>query len=109
MTVREKASADPLAGVDWGSVFVQAVAIARACTPERDVEDVAQEGLRMVVEGDAPWNPAGGKSLPQHVADVGVKARSHRRRTERRRKNPKMIGKLVEAFDVPPATPEIRY
>lgn len=95
-----------LTGVDWKTVFAQAVAIASAVTRGSDVLDVVQEGIRLVLEGDEPWDPASGKALPQHVAEVGVRARGNRLRSDRRRQGPKMVGKLVVALDVPPPTPE---
>jgi len=102
----DQPSSDPLAGVDWGEVSVQAAVIVAACTTPRDVEDVVQQGLLLVLEGDAPWDPAGGKTIGEHVAAIGIRAYRNARRNERRRKDPKMVAKLIVEFDVPPPTPE---
>jgi hypothetical protein len=104
--MNDQAPSDPLAGVDWGEVSVQAAVIVSACTPARDVGDVVQQGLLLVLEGEAPWDPADGKTLGEHAAAVGIRAYRNARRTERRRKDPKIVAKLVMEFDVPPLTPE---
>ena len=56
--------------------------------------------------GKAPWDPAGKETLAQHLVTVGLYAHRKKERTERRRRHPKVISKIVQMFGGPPATPE---
>jgi hypothetical protein len=91
--------------IDWGSVFAQAVAIALKYT-RGDAEEVVQEAMVLYFEGAAPWDASGRMTLPEHLVHVGLYERRKRERTERRRRHPKVIGKLVHIFDRPPRTAE---
>jgi DNA-directed RNA polymerase specialized sigma24 family protein len=91
--------------VDWGRVFADAVHIARAIT-KRDAEEIVQEAMVLFFAGKAAWGPAGKETLAQHLVTVGLCARRKKERTERRRRHPKVVGKMGQEFDQPPATPE---
>jgi DNA-directed RNA polymerase specialized sigma24 family protein len=101
------ANQDP-SNIDWGRVYAQAVAIAIAFS-RRNAEDVVQEGMKLFFAGEAPWDSAGETSLPEHLVAEGRKALENKERTERRRRHPRVMGKVVHAFDQPPPTPEDDY
>jgi hypothetical protein len=103
-----RAPADPLADVDWGDVAVAAAILVAKVTRARFVEDAVQEGLRLVLEGERPWDRAGGKTLAEHVAEVAVRADRNGRRSDRRRHSREMVSKVRVALDAGPATPEER-
>ena len=98
---------DPLASMDnddWGRAIAEAVAIALPFAPQ-DAEDLVQDAALRVFEGKAPWNPKE-TSLPLHLAQVGLKARSNQRRSERRRRRPSVVAKLIAFFDERVPTPQ---
>ena len=98
------ADADPKT-CDWGRVFAEAVALASTFT-KRDAEDVVQEAMRLHFEGEAPYDPAQGATLAQHLVSVGMKARSNRARIERRRNRPKFVTTLRLLFGGGTPTPQ---
>src|SRR5690349_7070681 len=101
---------DPLASMsndDWGDAIAEAVAIALPFAPQ-DAEELVQNAAVRVLEGEAPWNPQE-KSLALHLAEIGLEARSKRRRTERRRRRPLMMAKLVAFFQRDVPTPQELY
>ena len=95
-------------GIDWAHVYVEAVNLAADIT-KRDAQDVVNEAVTLYLAGEAPYDPADGKTLAEHLVHVGLTARAKRRRTERRRKKPGMMWKVIQFFDRPPPTPEERY
>ncbi|HEV3191803.1 MAG TPA: hypothetical protein VGY54_14935 [Polyangiaceae bacterium] len=94
--------------IDWARIYAEAVRLAADVTG-RDAEDVVNEAVALYLEGRAPYDPTDGKTLAKHLVDIGVTARAKRRRTERRRRKPGVMGKLIQLFDRPPATSEQRY
>jgi DNA-directed RNA polymerase specialized sigma24 family protein len=95
-----------LSNVDWERVFAEAVDIALAYT-KRDVEDLVEDAMELLFAGEAAWDDSSKHTLPEHLVLVGLKARRNRMRTERRRRNPKVIGKMVQLFEEDrPPTPE---
>ena len=90
---------DPLAGVDWGRTFAEAVAIALKVMSEADADDVATAGVEKVIDGSAPWDPAGGKTLAGHVVAVGYNVLRNERRKVRRRMNGDFVAKVSIAID----------
>jgi hypothetical protein len=93
--------------VDWGEVYAAALAIALECVPKQDAEDVVMDGVRKVIEGSAPYDRAGGKSLPEHVVAVGFNERRNRRRKIFRRMRRAFVNRFIQTFDEKlPATPE---
>jgi DNA-directed RNA polymerase specialized sigma24 family protein len=93
------------AKIDWGRAMAEAVAIALNYAP-RDAEELVHNAIVLVLEGTAPWDAGSTTSLAQHLVEVGLKARRNRRRSERRRRRPGVLGKLIAMFDKPPLTPE---
>jgi DNA-directed RNA polymerase specialized sigma24 family protein len=92
--------------VDWGRVFAEAVAIALGFT-KNDAEDVVQQGMTLLFDGTAPFDAASGKTLAQHLVEVGRLEHAKKQRTERRRRHPRVVAKLVQWFDgAAPPTPE---
>jgi hypothetical protein len=91
-------AAPDLPDVDWGRVFAEAVAIALKFT-RRDVEDLVEDAMTMLFAGETRWDPAGKETLAEHLAAVGLKARFNKLRTERRRRNPRVVGKMVQMFE----------
>jgi hypothetical protein len=72
---RVETAADPLAGVDWAQVYLRALIIARTRFREQDIDDVVGEGVKRVLEGKAPWDEAKGRTLAEHVVQIGANAR----------------------------------
>jgi hypothetical protein len=95
---------DPKA-VDWGRIYAEALEIALSFT-SREEDEVVQQGMTLVIDGTAPFDPDGTTTLAAHVVSVGLAARRNRERTERRRRRPKVVGKLTHWLDVEPPTPE---
>jgi hypothetical protein len=91
--------------VDWGRVFAEALEIAQGFAA-RDAEDLVQQGMTLLLEGTAPFDPAGEVTLAAHVVRVGLDALRHRERSERRRRRPQTIAKLTHWLDGEPPTPE---
>jgi hypothetical protein len=92
--------------VDWGRLFAEAVLLAEGLELP-DPEGLAQEGITMLFEGQAPpWDPSGETTLAEHVVMEARRERENRARVERRRRNPKMTAKLAQEFDRAPPTPE---
>jgi DNA-directed RNA polymerase specialized sigma24 family protein len=94
--------------IDWARIYVQAVNLAADVT-KRDAQDVVKDAVALYLAGQAPYDPAEGKTLAEHLVHIGLTARAKRRRTERRRKKRGMMGKLIHLFDRPPPTSEERY
>jgi hypothetical protein len=95
---------DPKA-VDWGRVFAEAVLLAQVVRP-RDAEDIVTEGMTLLLDGTAPFDAAGTETLAQHLVEAGLRAWRNRERTERRRRRPDKVAKLVQYLDEAPPTPE---
>jgi DNA-directed RNA polymerase specialized sigma24 family protein len=91
--------------VDWGRVFAEALEIAQGVAA-RDAEDLVQQGMTLLLEGTAPFDPAGGVALPAHIVKVALEASRNRERSERRRRRPQTIAKLAHWLDGEPPTPE---
>jgi len=91
--------------VDWGRAFAEAVAIAATKRP-RDAEDIAQQGLTQLLEGQAPFDPDAGATLAEHIVAAGLHDLKSRERTERKRRRPDRVAKLTHLMDVEPPTPE---
>jgi DNA-directed RNA polymerase specialized sigma24 family protein len=91
--------------VDWGRVYVETVRAARLLT-RRGVEELVQEAMKLYFGGKAPWSPSQRESLPEHLALVGLNARSKAERIERRRRHPRIMAKVIQALYHPPPTPE---
>ena len=97
---------DP-ASVDWGRVYVEALTLTRELkVSEVEADEIVQQGMTLVLEGEEPFDPDGGATLADHVVQVGKAARDIQRRVERRRRSPKKLAKLEHYTDVPPPTPE---
>jgi DNA-directed RNA polymerase specialized sigma24 family protein len=95
-------------GIDWAHVYIEAVNLAAEIT-KRDAQDVVNDAVALYLAGQAPYDPAEGKTLAEHLVHIGLTARAKKRRTERRRKKRGMMGKLIQLFDRPPPTAEERY
>ena len=97
---------DP-AAVEWGRVYVEALALAMALkVSEVEADEIVQQGVALVIAGEEPFDPDGGTTLADHVVQVGKTSRDNQRRVERRQRNPKKLAKLEHYTDVPPPTPE---
>jgi hypothetical protein len=94
--------------IDWRRVFAEAIAIALEVT-SYPAEDVVQEGMKLYFSGEAPWDTTGGETLAHHLVAAGVDALNKKARTERRRRHPGVVGKVVSELDRPPPTPEDDY
>ena len=91
--------------VDWGRVYAEALAIAHDFSP-RNAEDLVQEGMELVLDGTAPYDPEGGKTIAEHLVEVALTASRNRARVERRRQTKKATAKLQHWLDAEPPTPE---
>jgi hypothetical protein len=91
--------------VDWGRVFAEALEIALGMA-SRDAEDVVQQGMTLVLEGRAPYEPSGKTTIAEHVVSAGLAARRNRDRVDRLRRRPRVVAKLTHWLDVEPPTPE---
>ena len=91
--------------VDWGQVFAEALEVAHSMRVG-DAEDVVQQGMTMVLDGSAPFDPAGELTLAAHLVSVAVTARRNEQRVERRRVKRGQKAKLVQHLDEAPPTPE---
>jgi hypothetical protein len=60
--------------IDWGGVYVQALSLARLSVRPQDVTDLVGEGMKRVMGGEAPWEEARNRTLPEHVVAVGYNA-----------------------------------
>ena len=63
--------AEPLADVDWSTLFALASALARSFVREQDVEDVVTEGITRLYEGSATYDPGTDGELAMRVLMVG--------------------------------------
>ena len=95
-------------GIDWARIYVEAVNLAAEITT-RDAQDVVNDAVALYLAGEAPYDPADGKTFAEHLVHIGLTARAKRRRTERRRKKPGRMWKVIQFFDRPPPTSEQRY
>ncbi|HEY1695695.1 MAG TPA: hypothetical protein VGG39_26185 [Polyangiaceae bacterium] len=95
---------DPNA-VDWGRTFAEALEIALDLKI-RNAEDVVSEGVTMVIDGTAPFDPSGDVTLAAHVVAVADGKRRNQARVDRRRKGRGQNAKLVQFLDEAPPTPE---
>jgi hypothetical protein len=92
--------------IDWARLFLEAVLLAENLELP-DPEGLAQDGITMLFERCAPpWDPSGETTLAEHVVLAAREKRNNRERTERKRRHPRMVSKLVQAFDQPGPTPE---
>jgi DNA-directed RNA polymerase specialized sigma24 family protein len=91
--------------IDWGQVFAEALEIAHAMRVG-DAEDVVQEGMTRVLDGTAPFDPAGELTLAAHLVSVAVTARRNAQRIERLRVRRGTKAKLIQHLDEEPPTPE---
>jgi hypothetical protein len=86
----------------WGRVLAEAVLLALDCTrTAADAEDLAMEGLQLVLEGKAPWDPAISKrgTLASHVVAVGYNVMRNKQRAWNRRTRPAFLAKLGQTMD----------
>ncbi len=95
---------DPNA-VDWGRVYAEALEIALEMRMG-DAEDLVSEGVTMVLDGTAPFDPSGEETLAAHVVAVSVARRRNQARVVRRRRGRGDDAKLVHHLDEAPPTPE---
>jgi hypothetical protein len=92
--------------IDWGRLFAEAVLLAENLQLP-DPEGLAQDGITMLFEGRTPpWDASGETTLAEQVVLAAREERNNRERTERKRRHPKMVSKLVQAFDQRGPTPE---
>jgi hypothetical protein len=91
--------------VDWGRTYAEALAIALEMRTG-NAEDVVSEGVTMVIEGTAPFDPSGEVTLAAHVVAVAVAKRRNQARVDRRRTRRGQNAKLVQYLDEAPQTPE---
>ena len=49
--------AEPLADVDWDTLFARASKVARSVVAEQDIDDVVTEGITRLYEGCAAYDP----------------------------------------------------
>jgi DNA-directed RNA polymerase specialized sigma24 family protein len=79
--------AESLAGIDWGDVFAEAVALAHSGSfvKKRDIDDVVSEGISRLYEGSATYDPEVDGELAMRVIVVGKLAiRATSKRLQRR-------------------------
>jgi|SRR5580658_7583333 hypothetical protein len=95
-----------LEGVDWGHVYAEAVAVALTCARRQDAEDMVLEGMRRVIEGKSPWDPAGKRTLVMHIVSVGNGEQRNERRKALRRAKPEFVEAFAQAAGDRPWTPE---
>lgn len=91
--------------VDWGRTYVEALEIARRFSA-REAEDLVQQGMTLVIEGKAPFDPDGGKTLAAHLVEVALAEARNRARIARLRKRRGQDAKLEQWMDEAPPTPE---
>ncbi|HEX8792931.1 MAG TPA: hypothetical protein VF765_18425 [Polyangiaceae bacterium] len=91
--------------IDWGRTYVEALEIARRFSV-REAEDLVQQGMTLVIEGQAPFDPDGGKTLAAHLVEVALAESRDRARIARLRKRRGQEAKLEHWMDEPPPTPE---
>lgn len=91
--------------VDWGRTYVEAIEIARRFSA-REAEDLVQQGMTLVIDGKAPFDPDGGKTLAAHLVGVALAEMRNRARVERLRKRRGQTAKLEHWMDEAPPTPE---
>ena len=99
-------SRNALEGVDWGDVYARAVAVALTCARRQDAEDMVLEGMRRVIEGKCPWDPAGKRTLVMHIVSVGSGEQRNERRKALRRAKPEFVEALAQATGNARWTPE---
>jgi hypothetical protein len=88
--------------IDWGRVFVEAVTIAVECTTSVvDAEELVMEGMQLVLQRKAPWDPATSKheTLAEHLVAVGYNAVRNQRRKWGRHRKPEIVSKIVHALE----------
>jgi hypothetical protein len=91
--------------IDWGRVYVEALEIA-CRSSARQAEDLVQQGMTLVLEGTAPFDPDGGKTLAEHLVEAAVAEAAKRARIDRLRKQRGQEAKLQHWMDEKPPTPE---
>ena len=91
--------------IDWGRIFAEALEIALELRV-RDAEDVVAEGVTMVLDGTAPFDPSGKETLAAHVVAVADAKRKDRARIDRLRQSRGQKAKLIHHLDEAPPTPE---
>ncbi len=94
-----EASLERSPNVDWGLVWKQAVVIARKFVPEQDVDDLVTEGMKLVIEGSAPWDASGKRPLAGHVVQVGYNALRNEKRRVARRQEEGFVARLGETYE----------
>jgi hypothetical protein len=97
----------PLEGIEWDSVRAHALYVAKRYARGVDLDEAVNEGLRRVLDGTAPWDPASGVELPKHVAKVGVAAARVASRSRQRRAAAAVENAVADAMAPPPSTPEV--
>jgi hypothetical protein len=76
--------ADPLADVDWETIFARASAFAGTFVPDQDIDDVVTEGIASFYEGTVTYDPEIDHDLPRRVVEVGRDAiRAERLKVQR--------------------------
>jgi len=91
--------------VDWGQVFAEALEVAHSMRVG-DAEEVVQQGMTMVLDGSAPFDPSGELTLAAHLVSVAFAARRHEQRMERQRVRRGTKARVIQYLDVAPPTPE---
>ena len=91
--------------IDWGRTYAEALEIALEMRVG-DAEDVVSEGVTMVLDGTAPFDPSGKETLAAHVVAVAVAKRKDKARIDRLRRQRGQDAKLVHHLDEAPPTPE---
>ena len=91
--------------VDWGQVYAEAIEVAHAMRLG-DAEEIVQQGMERVLDGRAPFDPAGELTLAAHLVSVAVTAWREERRTERRRVRRGQKATLIQHMDEEPPPPE---
>jgi DNA-directed RNA polymerase specialized sigma24 family protein len=102
--------AEPLADVDWGDVFAQAVALAISSefVRKRYIDDLVTEGITRLYEGSATYDPEVDGELAMRVLVVGKQALRAAAKRQHRRASPGFeAGVQYEArLDAPPGPEE---
>jgi hypothetical protein len=91
--------------VDWGRVYVEALEIAHGLS-RRNAEDLVQQGMTLVLEGTAPFDPDAGKTIAEHLVEVALTEARNRERIVRLRLRRGTMARLQHWMDAAPPTPE---
>ena len=94
------------ADVDWGRAYAEAVAALRPVVRAAVVEEVAQEGVALVLTGEATEPREEGEALVAYVVRSGLLAWRTAERAGRWRRSPRVSVKVTKALYVPVPTPE---